>query len=305
MQRADRSRRSLVAILLIGVGLAAAPAIFQMFTRAPAGADMIDDFARFMNEETITDFRGYLADIDAAAAEQHPTSPAVDQWREQWPVIDDDMGDMLTTMDENLGNYRGVGALPPFSLFPWFFVIPGALVAVVAAIALRVARRDRPWPRLRWALIALGIGVLAAPAAFQMFSRAPGGARMIDDFRPLMTTAKVTTVQQYFLALGAAEGELRTKVIAGAEASSLPATRQFVDEWPQISNRMAPMIGAMSDNVSGFAGIDALPPFWLFPWFFVLPGGLVTVLAITTRPGQPRLVDATARAEESELRTVA
>ena len=35
-------------------------------------------------------------------------------------------------MDEvqgNLGNYQAVAALPSFTLFPWFFVIPGVLIA--------------------------------------------------------------------------------------------------------------------------------------------------------------------------------
>jgi len=36
-------------------------------------------------------------------------------------------------------------------------------------------------------LFGLGIAVAAAPVAFQMFDRAPKGADMIDDFRPMMT----------------------------------------------------------------------------------------------------------------------
>jgi hypothetical protein len=58
---------------------------------------------------------------------------------------------------------------------------------------------------------------------------------------------------------------------------------QWNRDWPHISDEMAPMIGAMSDNLSNFQGIAALPPFWLFPWFFVLPGLLVLGLAIAGR----------------------
>ena len=39
-----------------------------------------------------------------------------------------------------------------------------------------------------------------------MFSRAPGGSKMIDDFKPFMTRTKVTQIQGYFLTIGAAEG---------------------------------------------------------------------------------------------------
>ena len=58
--------------------------------------------------------------------------------------------------------------------------------------------------------------------------------------------------------------------------------RTFSAHWPTISNTMAPMIGAMSDNLDNYAGVDALPPFWLFPWFFVAPG-LVPLAAIPGR----------------------
>ena len=38
---------------------------------------------------------------------------------------------------------------------------------------------------------------------------------------------------------------------------------------------MTPMIGAMSDNVDNYEAITSLPPFPLFPWFFVAPGLLI------------------------------
>ena len=40
-------------------------------------------------------------------------------------------------MSDNVDNYEAVDALPSFDLFPWFFVIPGVLVAVLALVALR------------------------------------------------------------------------------------------------------------------------------------------------------------------------
>ena len=278
-----RRRGALIAALLIGLGLAAAPVAFAMFSRAPAGGSMIEDFRPYMREAKITEFRGELAVIGDATGDAPSGTPAVDEWKRQWPAIDDDMGDMLTTMQHDIGEFRGVSALPPFALFPWFFVLPGLLIASLAVAALIAERRGHAWPRLRIALAVMGIGVIAAPAIFQMFGRAPGGARMIDDFRSLMTTEKVTSVQQYFLVIGAAEGELRTSVLPQIDTADLPATMRFVRDWPETSHDMAPMIGAMSDNVDNFAGIDALPPFWLFPWFFVVPGFLVALLAFVTR----------------------
>ena len=86
-------------------------------------------------------------------------------------------------------------------------------------------------------------------------------------------------MQGYFLTLGAAEGQLRTEVVP-ATRNTLPAVEQFSRDWPRISNEMAPMIGTMADNVGNFAAVVALPRFWLFPWFFVVPGLLVSTLAL-------------------------
>ena len=57
-----------------------------------------------------------------------------------------------------------------------------------------------------------------------------------------------------------------------------------------ILNDMTPMIGAMSDNVANYQAIASLPPFPLFPWFFVLPGVLVAGLALAGGVSRPRPV---------------
>ena len=130
----------------------------------------------------------------------------------------------------------------------------------------------------------LGFAVIVAPLVFQMFTRAPKGADMIDDFRPMMVRERVQNVQGYFVTLGGAEGQLRTGVVplaateTGLGEGDLPAIEQFSAEWPTIVGDFAPMVATMSDNVDNFEGVDALPPFDLFPWFFVIPGLLVATL---------------------------
>lgn len=294
-------RWHLVVIGLLGLGLALAPALFQMFTRVPPGADMLADFEPYMTSEKLTDFSAELDVIDAAhkdaaaalerlSADQRAQYPSVVTFVEEWPGIDDDMRSMLATMDDNLGNYAGLQALPPFPLFPWFFVLPGLLIAGVAGWIL-IADRGRPPARgRRVALVVLGVGLIAAPAVFGMFSRAPGGAEMINGFKPFMTEDKVVEIQGYFLTIGAGEGQLRNGLIpdlqAAGDASAdevLPAVQELNEAWPEISGDLAPMVGTMADNVGRFSGLAAMPPFSLFPWFFVLPGLIVVVLAWRSR----------------------
>jgi hypothetical protein len=298
---------ALVATLVLGVGLALAPVAFQMFSRAPKGADMLDGFRPYMTEAKVAQFQGYLAVIDKGAAETRDevepdaettldlgpggfadAYPLTADFADQWPAIDADMSDMLDTMERNLDNFAAVDALPPFGLFPWFFVIPGLIIAGLATATLLARRRGRSTRTLIVLLGVMGIGLIAAPAVFQMFSRAPEGKAMIDDFRPLMTEEKVRSIQGYFVTIGSGEGQLRLGVLpdleAAGDATPYPAVDEFADQWPTINNEFAPMIGAMSDNIDNYEAVDALPPFTLFPWFFVIPGVLVIVFALIAWP---------------------
>jgi len=310
----------LVVAVVIGVALALAPVAFQMFSRAPKGGTMIDGFKPYMTTERIEQFKADLVIIDHAHAEavrlrttfptsSAATSPRLNAFIEQWPAINTDMASMLATMQANIDHYDGVAGLPPFVLFPWFFVAPGLIIAVLAVRSLRAERRGRS-VRGRWIpLLVVALGVVAAPAIFQMFTRAPGGSAMIDDFKPFMTRAKVTQIQGYFLTIGSGEGDLRKTVVpeltgdGHVRADDINGITTLNQRWPSISGGMAPMIGAMSDNVGNFDAVVAMPPFWLFPWFFFVPGLLVAALAVAARHEKPALGEAPAR--PSQLQGVA
>jgi len=308
-------RLPIIAALVIGIGLMLAPVAFQMFSRAPLGGDMIDDFGPYMSTEQVELFRGYLVTVDEANAESLALQAdlvaagaitadddaalvAVKQLNGSWAGINSDMTDLIDRMENNIGNYEAVAALPKFDLFPWFFLLPGLIIATLSASILW-AQRSEGQPRRRlWALLAVGIAVLLAPAMFQMFSRAPQGRDMIDDFRPMMTRERVQNVQGYFITMGAAEGQLRTQALqlaedAGISAEELPAINEFSSEWPTIVVEFNPMVATMSDNVDNFAAVDALPPFNLFPWFFVVPGVLVAGLAAFSLRRRPDEHDVT------------
>jgi hypothetical protein len=50
---------------------------------------------------------------------------------------------IVTTMQRNVQNYAQVDSLPNFNLFTWFFVVPGALLVVFAALGAWGAYRPR------------------------------------------------------------------------------------------------------------------------------------------------------------------
>jgi hypothetical protein len=304
-----RARRlALAALAVIGIALALAPVGFKMFERGPKGAQMMDEFKPFMTDARLSGFQRHIRNIDAAvhqtngrvlvALEGHGPAahqrfdkrfPGYAQFREDWGPINADMSNLMDTIQANAGNYRAVAALPSFRIFPWFFVIPGAILALLALAGLLA---PGSWPRLRWAFVALGIGLVLAPVSVQMFQRAPKGGRMMDAFKTIETRTKVETIQGYFATIAVGQGALRLEVVPALRRTGLstheianrfPDVQRLNSGWIAILNDMTPMIGAMSDNVDNYQAIKSLPPFPLFPWFFVAPGLLIVALALVPR----------------------
>ena len=303
-------RKPMVAVLVIGLGLLAAPFIFQMMAldnRAPAGGEMIDQFRPYMSEARITKFDGFMDLINRAEqsyktdlrpvvagaqrnAAQQSALGQVDDWTTKWEGdkgIFADMGGILRDVRANLDNYKAVDNLPPFWMFPFFFIMPGLIIALLARAALGGMRRGRGTGKAGKALVVMGVGLIAAPFIFQMMggeNRAFQGADMISDFKPIMTAERVTSVQNYFPVIGLAEGQLRNQLMplarSQADAPSTPAIDEFSKAWPEIGNELAQFLGAMSDNLDNFAKVKALPPFSLFPFFFILPGLMVAGFAL-------------------------
>jgi hypothetical protein len=316
---AGARRTVLLVLAVIGLGLAVAPVVFKMFDRGPQGAQMMEEFQPYMTDARLDGFQRHIRNIDAGVREADgPVAaalagrgaaghrrferryPGFAQFRADWDPINADMTNLLDTIQDNAVNYRAVAALPSFKLFPWFFVIPGLLVALVA---LAAAVAPRSWPALRWVLVALGIGLVLAPVAFGMFDRAPKGGRMMTAFETIETRPKVEQIQGYFATIAVGQGSLRLEIVPALRRSGLAAgqiARRFPDvatlnrRWVSILNDMTPMIGAMSDNVDNYQAIKSLPPFPLFPWFFVIPGLLIAGLALASRPRSGRTAPATA-----------
>jgi hypothetical protein len=303
-------RKPMVAVLVIGLGLLAAPFIFQMMAldnRAPAGGEMIDQFRPYMSEARITKFDGFMDLINRAEqsyksdlrpvvagaqrnAAQQSALGQVDDWTTKWEGdkgIFADMGGMLRDIRANLDNFKAVDNLPPFWMFPFFFIMPGLIIALLARAALGGMRRGRGTGKAGKALVVMGVGLIAAPFIFQMMggeNRAFQGADMISDFKPIMTAERVTSVQNYFPVIGLAEGQLRNQLVpltrSQANSASTPVIDEFSKTWPEIGNEFAQFLGAMSDNLDNFAKVKALPPFALFPFFFILPGLMVAGFAL-------------------------
>lgn len=291
----------------MGLALALAPLVLQMFSRGPGGAAMLADFRPYMDQQVLTRFQADVDQVDAASKELQGRAPALAasrlglspaqyqseyaalvQFEQDWPAARDDLTVLIRTIEANIGNYGAVAALPSFRLFPYFFVLPGLMIAAVAALALRRRRRQLPPGWALPTLALLGVGLILAPLVFQMFTRAPKGEEMLNQFRPLMTTQRITTVQGYFVTMAGGEAAVRAQLLPalrqkGASEAEvkqlLPQSVAFTSLWTSMVNQMAPMLAAMNDNLTRYQGLIALPPFGWFPYFFMAPGLLLLLLA--------------------------
>jgi len=318
----DRAPRWVLAVLVVaGLALIALPVAFGMFSRAPKGATMLADFKPFMTTARLDGFRRDIREVNDGVRESNTkvaalltkTAPAGSHsdfarrfpefadFEPQWPPINAHMTSLIVRIQSNLPNYQAMAALPSFTLFPWFFAIPGVLLLVLAGLALS----SLPWRRrIRVFVAVLGIGLVLAPVAVQMFSRAPAGAKMMSAFRTIETRHEVETIQGYFGTIGLVQGAIRLQLAPALKRAGLtsaetarrfPALTDLDRSWVGILSDMTPMIGAMSDNVDNYQALTALPSFRVFPWIFVAIGLLVAVTAVAAGPRRRRKADATDR----------
>jgi hypothetical protein len=118
------------------------------------------------------------------------------------------------------------------------------------------------------ALVAIG-AVSKAQTAESMFGR----------MKPFMTHSYMSEMQQRFLTVGSAEGQMRNDLIPAYEKADAGATlkeaRAMVELWPSMSADMAPMMGAMSDNIDNFRAAAGMPAFTAMAWTFIAIGLLL------------------------------
>ncbi|MET0558148.1 MAG: prenyltransferase/squalene oxidase repeat-containing protein [Solirubrobacterales bacterium] len=323
----SRTRWPLLVVGSVGFVLVFFPLVTGMFDKAPKGAAMVAAFRPYMQEQRLAEYQeefGQVRDYANELRDDAPAvllpgvsdpvqrrraflerSPAAALFLQQWPGVDRTLGGMLGTIQANQGNYDAVAALPSFRLFPWFFVIPGALLAVLALAGLAFGRRNpRSWVPIRRAAIAIGVGLVLAPVVFNMFERAPRGASMVSAFKTVETRSLVQEVQSGFGTIAIGQGSINGELYPALEdegmsakevAKRLPAAATFNEHWTETLNDLTPMIGVMSDNVVNYRAVLAMPPFGLFPWLFVLAG--LAALAFALLAG--RVPAATQRRESN------
>ncbi|MGH3723470.1 MAG: hypothetical protein ACRDUS_05025 [Mycobacterium sp.] len=163
----ERSLGARVLAVLAAAALIAVPFADGLFSRAPAGAQLIDAFTPIMNHERVAAVQRHFVVLVAAEGEldtqflgdlrQHDpvrAVPGVDAFVAQWQPMTADFASLIGVMADNVDNFDRVVALDritaplgfrAFDYFGWFFLVPGVLAAAAAIDSKGIVR----WPKKR------------------------------------------------------------------------------------------------------------------------------------------------------------
>ncbi|AMT69737.1 hypothetical protein [Mycobacteroides immunogenum] len=298
-----KARWPFIVLIVFGVLLFALPVLTGMFTRAAGGQQLLTEFRPFVSAEVLAKFRGYLDTVDAARTDVQATRATagghyerLDSFVTQYPSIRNDMNGLLDAVGGQVHNYEQLRAVGPFDVLPFLLAVPGLVLIGAGVWGLRRTRDNEKALGARILAVLAAAVLIVVPFADGLFTRAPAGAQLIDAFTPIMTHERVAAVQQHFVVLVAAEGELDTQFLGDLRrqdpARAVPGIDAFVSQWQPMTADFASLIGVMADNVDNFGRVVALDritaPFGFrsfnyFGWFFLVPGVLAAVVALDSK----------------------
>ena len=150
------NRKLFWVVLVIGLALVIAPFALGLPGKAAAGQRMLNDFRPLMGATHVQTTADYYNNVfvplgqvstqfTGAASNpqmQMQLKPLMPMLQPVMPIFKQVPAGLawykplVTTMQGNVADYKSVDSLPNFNLFTWFFVIPGALLILLAGYGL-------------------------------------------------------------------------------------------------------------------------------------------------------------------------
>lgn len=160
-----------------------------------------------------------------------------------------------------------------------------------------------------WLVLVVGVALMVAPEAFDMWVRAPRGAQMIGGFASIMTAKNVPLVASYGRTVLGGFGNAALTIqraasrfsgghrsLSYSQATSFIASQgnlrglAYMDRnLPVLGPPFSTLLSVLYKDQPAFAGMHGLPSFTLFPLFFVIPGLLIAggAAVFLHRDGRP------------------
>ena len=293
-----RPKAPAVVLLCLGALLVLGPIAGGLFSKVAAGKQMIDQFAPYLTADSLAHYDADLTvlsngagGVDTVYRTQHVASgrfPGLDEYQVKAGAIDARAQDLLRRVTAAQPDYRKVADIGGFDRIPFLIVISGA-VAVYGGCVLRFGARGRDRST---ALLVVAVSALVViyPFISNFETGATAGGRMLRALSPVMTSTQVRQLQDDFIVLVTAVGELDTSFSAVPHAG--PAATEIhtlVAQWPTVSADLASLVGTIEDNISNFHALQDLDSLTsgigvsgleAFPWFLVGVGALSAALSV-------------------------
>jgi hypothetical protein len=289
---------------LIGLGgvLVFGPIIGGMFAKTAAGNQLIDQFAPYMRSDALARYGRDIHILGAGAAgtgaifrRQHIASgqfPGLDAFRRESAAIVGRATHLLNRVKAAQGDYHHVARIGGFDRIPFLIVLCG-IVAIYGGFVLLAGRRSRSVPVAALVVIA-SVAIVIYPFVSDLLGGSQAGQRMLHSLAPVMTPHEVRQLQDDFIVLVNADGQLSTS-FRGVPEPGPPATAvaTLVHRWPGISSDLASLVGIINDNINNFNALDdlnaltrdvGLPGLGALPWVLVGTGATSASLAIGALP---------------------
>jgi hypothetical protein len=140
-------------------------------------------------------------------------------------------------------------------------------------------------------ILLVGVALIIAPFGYKMFDRASAGADMMRAFEPVLTRPNVTTFQGHMQTFAGMKDDMNKMIPALAQKMGITPdqmNQMLGQQFPGVANGIKQMdkmgqdfntvITVMDQNVENFQKADQLP-MRTMPWFFIVAGGVLVVLA--------------------------
>lgn len=150
----DRRHLFLWPVLVIGIALIAMPFAMSMPSKTDAAQRMMDDFRPAMQTASVVQTAAHYYEAFMKSALGTQTSQAIagaasKRVPQLAPLAAGAVAALhhykpwLDTMQANVTNFRELDDLPSFGVFTWIFVIPGALLVLIAGVPLLMGLSKR------------------------------------------------------------------------------------------------------------------------------------------------------------------
>jgi hypothetical protein len=297
-----RARPPAIGLLVLGAFLFVGPIAGGLFAKAASGEQMIDQFAPYMNANSLLRYRADLetlrhgtSGIDSVYRDRNvPIGrfPLLDDYRLQSTAILDRASGLLGLVSATEPDYQRVSEIGGFDRMP-FLIVVGGIVAICGGCVLLAGSAAHA--RTAALLVVLtSAAFVSYPFVGGLYGGASAGHRMLHSLAPVMTSGEVRQLQSDFVVLVEAVGELET-TFRGVAQPGAAATEvaTLVGKWPMISSDLASLVGVIDDNLGNFNALENLDALTrgfgvsglvAFPWLLVGVGAVSSGLAVAAWP---------------------